>query len=150
MGCDNQSSCHSLQKKYYIAIVGTQTRTYVATPQHGPVALHTRLHGHQLIKMDFYVPWYGLWIIYKGPQIFMVMTIGLCVKQSYGRTLISLVLSRLRYTKGMLINMSLWWVYGTFITYKRVEFSCCQFWKWKHVDHLVNFIKLDVAWVKAW
>ena len=50
---------------------------YVAIPQW----LYTKRKGPLIPKLDFYFPQYDLWTVFKDPSIFMIMALGLCVKQ---------------------------------------------------------------------
>ena len=43
-------------RKYYSTMVGTQTQTYVAVLQHGPLSMYTKLEGPTIAKLDFYFP----------------------------------------------------------------------------------------------
>ena len=43
-------------RKYYSTMVGTQTQTYVAVLQHGPLSMYTKLEGPAIAKLDFYFP----------------------------------------------------------------------------------------------
>ena len=45
---------------------GTQTRTHVAVPQHGPLSLYTKHEGPSLANFDFYSLQYYLWMVFKG------------------------------------------------------------------------------------
>ena len=56
-----------------------------------------------IAKLHFYFSRYGFWMIFKGPQIFMIRTLGLYVKQP----LVPLVLQR------HLLDNLLVWVLGT-------------------------------------
>ena len=44
---------------------GTQTGTYAAVPQHGPLSLYTKLDGPFMYR-GFYFPWYNLCLIIEG------------------------------------------------------------------------------------
>ena len=52
---------------------------YVAIPQHNPLSLYTQLVGPSIANLDFHFPWYNLWMVSKGSNIFMVMALGPCV-----------------------------------------------------------------------
>lgn len=47
-------------------MVGIQTPPCGAVHQHGLLSLYTMLKGPSIVDLDFYLPWYGLWMIFKG------------------------------------------------------------------------------------
>jgi hypothetical protein len=49
--------------------------------QHDPLSPYTKLGDPSIAKLDFYLPQYDVCMIFKGPYIFMVTTLGMCVKQ---------------------------------------------------------------------
>jgi hypothetical protein len=53
--------------KYIFFIMGSHTQTYVAVPQHIPLSLYTKFEDTSIVKLDFYLWWYNLWIILRGP-----------------------------------------------------------------------------------
>ena len=62
-------------------MVWFQTQTYCVVPQHAPFSLYTNHKGLLIEISYFYFPWYDLRMIFRGPQILMVMALGLSVKR---------------------------------------------------------------------
>ena len=43
-------------------MMGTQTQIYVVVPRYGPLSLYTMLEDPSSAYMDYYFPWYNLWM----------------------------------------------------------------------------------------
>ena len=77
-GHANRLNCHWFEKNY-VAMVGTRAWKYFAVSQHGPFPFHIELKAPLVAKVDLHFPRYDLWMIFKGPQNFAVMALGLYV-----------------------------------------------------------------------
>jgi hypothetical protein len=86
-GCSNQLNCDWLLEILYCH-GGSRTTyyfglfiKYVMVPQHEPLSVYLELEGLSITKLDSYFPRYILWTTFKVPWIFMIMALGMCVKQ---------------------------------------------------------------------
>lgn len=59
---------------YYVFI------EYVVVPQYGPLSHYNKLEGSSITQLEFYFPWYNLWMLLKSPSFVMVTVVHPCVK----------------------------------------------------------------------
>ena len=120
-------------------------KTEIMVLQHGPHSLTLSLKTHRFQNWNSTFSQYDLWIILKGPWIFMITALGLCVKQPKDKGVRRhIILSCGKYLDKLLIDYMQVAIFPDYRWYWSIEVSSLALTDGDQVSLQVGSLKITV------